>query len=471
MSPPDSVAEAVRLRDAREFAAAAELLARHLASHPDDAEAARLLAQTLYWMGDRPAAEARYDAALLRWPNDPWLRLDYGRMLLETGRARRAAAVVEPLRGGGPGAAGAEALLATAAYWGGDLTAAARGFRRALRLDPGQAEARRHLAEIEALAAPWVRIGSEHRGDSQPMQRSTLAVEAGWHLTPLRTVAARAEPQGFQAGGATSAFALEASVHDYWPALRTGLDVAAGIVRRGAGPGDAWTGRLALDVRAPRGVAVRAAAERAQYTWTLASVAEPVLTETASAGLAWNDPAGWMGEAGYALQRFPDDNRVGSAHAWVLAPLLRAGGARLSAGYGFGAQDARESRFAPAVGRAAGGAGTEGVYTPYYTPEQVVSHSALGALALPLGGGARLYLDGSYGFRAREQAPVPGQAGTVSFAERGFTPRRARGALRAAPAPGVTLALEGERSRTAFYTLTTLGASATYRFLPRAARR
>ncbi|HEV2150474.1 MAG TPA: tetratricopeptide repeat protein, partial [Longimicrobiaceae bacterium] len=73
-APADALAEASWLRDERDFAGAAELLRRHAAAHPEDANAARMLAQTLYWAGDVPAAETRYEGALRRWPEDPWLR-------------------------------------------------------------------------------------------------------------------------------------------------------------------------------------------------------------------------------------------------------------------------------------------------------------------------------------------------------------------------------------------------------------
>jgi hypothetical protein len=45
----DRITQAQRLRDAGNFAAAADLLRAQMAQNPEDGEAARLLAQTLYW--------------------------------------------------------------------------------------------------------------------------------------------------------------------------------------------------------------------------------------------------------------------------------------------------------------------------------------------------------------------------------------------------------------------------------------
>jgi cytochrome c-type biogenesis protein CcmH/NrfG len=52
-----AVAEAVALRDRGEMREAASRLRAHLAQFPDDGDAARLLAQTLYWL--RNVAGAR----------------------------------------------------------------------------------------------------------------------------------------------------------------------------------------------------------------------------------------------------------------------------------------------------------------------------------------------------------------------------------------------------------------------------
>ena len=159
----DLLTQAQRLRDAGDLAAAARILRTQLAQQPDNGDVARLLAQTLYWLKDIEGATAVYDAALARHPQDTTLRLQYGRMLAETGQRARARDLVTPLQGIPATQAEASALLGTIAYWDGDLTTAQRLFEAALRADPTHAEARRQLQEIQAASAPWVRVSSGSR--------------------------------------------------------------------------------------------------------------------------------------------------------------------------------------------------------------------------------------------------------------------------------------------------------------------
>ncbi|MDQ3521289.1 MAG: tetratricopeptide repeat protein, partial [Gemmatimonadota bacterium] len=155
------VAEAARLRDARDFRAAIVALRKHLEEHPYDGDAIRMYAQTLYWSGEVKEAEAVYEAALVRNSEDRRLRLDFARMLMETRRVARARVLLTPLRADPHAAAEAESLLGSIAYWQGDLTAASRHFERALRLSAENGEAARQLGEIRTLAAPWLRLGGE----------------------------------------------------------------------------------------------------------------------------------------------------------------------------------------------------------------------------------------------------------------------------------------------------------------------
>ena len=158
------------------------------------------------------------------------------------------------------------------------------------------------------------------------------------------------------------------------------------------------------------------------------------------------------------MVRFPDDNIVVSTHLRVLAPLVRLAPIELRAGYAFGLQDSRESRFVAEAGAGPPGSGqADGRYEPYYTPEMVIAHSAVGAVSLRRRSGWALALDGSVGVYATEMAPAPtsalpraGQPG-FDFQRRMFRPWRGRGVLTIPVTRGLRLELAAEHTASAFY--------------------
>ena len=117
--PASPVATAGQLRDSGRFAEAIGMLRRHRALHPDDGDAIRMLAQTLYWVKDKSAARALYDSGLVLHPVDTALRLQYARMLMETGGPAQSRIILDPLVTGSPPNPQALEMLGTIAYWQG----------------------------------------------------------------------------------------------------------------------------------------------------------------------------------------------------------------------------------------------------------------------------------------------------------------------------------------------------------------
>lgn len=499
-APADTLAEVRRLRDARDFAAALAQLDAWLAAHPDDAVAARLRAETLYWLGERRAAGDAYAAAFARWPDDPALRHEYGRFLVETGQGRAGRAVLAPLVGRPDMLGRAEALLGTAAYWEGDLVSARRLLSAALAADANQPDARRMLEEVHVGAAPWAQVGAELRHDDQPLDRRAVDVAAGWFPTPLLAATLRADLVSLVADGTDDAPELaraEGELSHYAPAARLESMVAGGVVRRSTPSRTDWTGRAMLGLRLPNGVALRARAAREPYLRTVASLAVPVTVATLGGELAWRHPRGWLGEAAVRRERYPDDNAVTTAYLWLLAPVAQGARGVLQLGYGASAQDADESRFVLLHDVPAGpgipveGVSTEGRYAPYWTPSRLRTHSLLAAAELRPGAALVLRAGGSYGVSAREEAPFwavtvpgpPGPPGTPGppappplpmlerrFAERTFHPLELRASADVALARDARLVVRAEHQRAAFWRGTTVGAGITWRFAAGARR-
>jgi tetratricopeptide (TPR) repeat protein len=456
-SATDAIHEASARRDRRDYAGAATLLREHVATHPEDVHALRMLAQTLYWMGRVDAARSVYETGLTRFPADSVLRLDYARMLVETDQREHARTLLHPLRTT-PLAADAEALLGTLAYWGGDLSAARKHFTDALRHDGQHSDARRQLDEIRQQSAPWITFGASLRCDDQPVEQSAGNAEVGMYLTPLHRLTVRAEPQRYRAAGTQQIVEASARWQGYWPRLRVETELGAGTIGRGVQPQHDWTGHAAAGLRLPQGFALRARVDRSPYHWTTSSLSTPVMTESAGGMLGWHR-RGWLGEAGHSLQRFPDGNRAQSAHAWLLAPLPLAAPIRLQAGYGFSFQDAEESRFVPGAAP-----GVAGRYEPYYTPDDQRIHSAIGSLGVALGRALTLQASGAYGVVATEIAPPPDL--TTAAVRRSHHPWNARASANFALSRDISVGLAGEHMKAAYYELDQWSAVVTYRFTP-----
>jgi len=455
------VAAAQALQAAGELAQAARLLEAHLAEHPDDSEAGRALAQTLYWLHDVSGARRIYDASLVRHPNDTRLQMEYARMLAETGEPARARALLTPLRDIPGTRADALTLLGTLAYWQGDLTAAEALFSDALRASPEQPDARRMVQEIYTATAPWVRVSPALWHDDQPYTRGAVLVEAGWFATPLAPVRVRMQPVHFTNDAAsTTIWNGDAEIGHFAPRLRLETMIAGGIVYRdlsGRRSTD-WKGGASAGVRLPGQATLRARIDRAPYLATPVSLASNITTRTIAGELQWNHPRGWLAQAAWQRQRFPDDNAIRTVYGWVLAPVVRQPRVELHAGYAFAADDAEESRF--------GSAG----YEPYYTPSQVVKHSLIGSVTARPASRVTLRTGGAYAVRATEDAPslvtVGGRTQRV-FAARELQAWDARSSVELTTTNAVTIGVSGQFGRGAFYEWAAGELSVTYRFMPR----
>lgn len=476
-----------RLVEQGAYERATVLLAGYLEQHPGRARVRWLRARTLYWQGRPAAARREYGRALEDLPENAALRVDFGRMLAETGRLERAREVLDPAprQAERPTTeADARLLLGKLAYWSGDHGGARRHLSAALRIDPARPEGRRILTEIQRMSAPWLALGAGYRDDSQPLQRRSLTLEAGVPLSPRVELSARATPRQLAAGADRwrSVRAASAAVGVDWPGPLAAR-VEAGRLRHAAAGRAGWTGEGELTARLAGGLSLAGTAERWSYRYTTAVLDTALFVESAAVRLRRERPTGWGGRLGGRVDRFPGGNRVRSAHLWLLAPVWSGGGDALRLGYAFRAADAERSTFRPtdpgstslsaAPGPPFGGGGptgggstaVDGVYRPYYTPEDVRSHSAVAALQVRAGPDVLLSADGAVGVHATEQAPRAATGGGVTYVQRDFRPWRLRGRIRVEPARGTELALGAEYHEDAFFRAFEASVRWTYRFL------
>jgi hypothetical protein len=488
-TPVDTIAEARRLRDSKEFATAAALMRPYAESHPEDAGSARFAALLAYWSHDRASADSIYARALTAHSADADLRLEYGRFLVETGRAARARDGLAPVAAADSGTATrqqiarAHTLLGTIDYWGGDFTGARDEFRTALAFDSSAADARRQLLEIETVAASWVRVTTDVWDDDQPLRSANFNAEGGWFIDPLTPLGVRARSSVYDVQGVSeSVLTAEASFTSYFPRAHLDLGVGAGVLERTFDQSTDWTCRFTLGARLPHALMLRASYARTPYTNTVRSLSRAIMVETLEGNARWGSARGWSGELAARYATYPDDNHVSTGFGWILAPIASRDAAALHVGYGFTAQTAAESRFAPredvSVLPSQGPTVVPGEYNPYYTPRNLRVHSALATASVRPARQLVVEASGRYALSARDEAPVlvgiptpPTTTVQTAFYDRSFTPWSARGSIDWNATPAVRLALGVEHGREAYYAFTTGRLELTYTFVAAAQRR
>ena len=413
-SSSDAVAEAVKLRNASDYAASIALLQAHLRAFPNDGEAIRLLAQTQYWAQDFSGAKRTYERALMLHPEDSTLRQQYTQFLAET-ESPRGWVTISP----------------------------------SLHHDDQPLDRFELNTEVGAYLKPTISIALLLSG-----MHFQLSDTASRTLSSAMILFSHASPQN----GATIA-------------------LSAGAIHRSFDAANDFTGKAVAGFKVSPVLRARLQLERAEYLYTEASLSTPVMTNTEAGFLALNSSNGWLGEMSLQLQQYPDDNSLTTAYAWFLAPVARSAGQSLHFGYSGAYQNAAELRFQletpnQSASPASNNFNFAGRYSPYYTPLDLRTHSLISALALGLNTSSIFRLSASYAVVGTEDAPhfdpvaltaPPRTEARLTVTSRDTHPWNARATLELSSARSPFL-LGAETSRTAFYSSASAFASWTLKF-------
>ncbi len=424
------------------------------------------------------------ERALVLHPEDTELRLQYSRMLIETGFGSRAREVLSSIDSTSHGRA--DAILGTLAYWEGDLASGDKLATAAIAAGDNDQAIRRIHADIAVLTAPWVTVTPAFQHDDQPLDRMSLAAEAGWFPLPSTSIAVHAQGLRFRlADTATrNASVADITLSHYAAAAHTELELAAGGVARSFGSSADVIGSALVAVRLPIHVKLQASFRRSPYFATEASLSQAVIANTAMVSAHLDHPRGWLGEAAYQFEGFGDSNTLTGGYVWIMAPLIHSPELTLRAGYSGALQTSSENRFDltnPTQPFSLGDPRFDmtGSYQPYYTPTDLQSHSAIASIETHFGAVASFTANGSYAFRATENHPVLLALATVTpatvtlqkfFYMRTFNPWNAHASFQVKPSTDVSLVADGYVFRTGFYSAAGASLSLVYRFASRAIR-
>jgi tetratricopeptide (TPR) repeat protein len=405
LSQTDTLALAQQLAWKKEFKAANDLLAIYN-SHRSDVNGIRLQAQVLHWMGKSKEALSLLQPAVDQFPQYPVVRHDYARLLFESGRINQAKKQYEiylPTDSTNP-----EALLNTAYIdkWNGNTGKAESGIQSFLQLYPTNQSAKDLLLALQQDQTPWIQPGFSYLSDDQPLQVPSASLEAGWYKSWALAPTLAARWNSMQSNTNNNSIQVLLANQFYIGATGTTLQLGGGMISQ-QGQSKPLA-QLGLKQKIAPHFWLDLGWEKRAYQHTIISTQNLLMQQFTYAALRYNKDDKWMAQAQYENQRFDDGNNVKTVYAWFMLPVVQTPKWRLSTGYSIVYADADSNTFRPKKPLSeivATGPPIAGIYDPYFTPTNQLTHSILAASTLSLSNAVVWELRASGTFAGRADNP------------------------------------------------------------------
>lgn len=410
---PDTLDMAKGLRDAGKLKASLTMLEAYFNAHPTDLNAGWVYAQTAYWAKRFDLSRKIYDLTIWYHPENLYLQADYANMLVSIGKQQEAVPYLEHFLEYYPDNLDVQRTLARISYYNGEYKEAWKQLSAVEKRSPGDPQTKTLMDEILLAKSPWIRFSGVYYDDSQPLQSIAPVIESNLWLHPLSTLRFSLQTPFFSTGSSwNNALWFQAGNSFFISKGNWTITADAGVLKYPYKNTVTWTGNLELQKRSARHLLTTLQAERKPYFATSSSV-DTVINETrVAAAIAWDNYNSWNGEVSFNLDHFEADrNNVYSVAAWGLTPPLNAWIFDFRLGYGFSYSTADENRFEPdgnpqqIIARYDPSVGIEGIYNPYFTPNQQLVNSAILNIGIHPVKGFDLGVSGNVGFFAKAQIP------------------------------------------------------------------
>ncbi|MGI8598263.1 MAG: tetratricopeptide repeat protein [Chitinophagaceae bacterium] len=392
----------------KNFGEADRILTEFNNSSPD-LNSFRLHARVLFWMKDFDRSKVVHQKALAAFPEENILKLEYGIFLFDIGKYKLSASFLEDYIVSDSSNNEALTRLAYMHLWNGRTETSKKYAKTILKLDPENVEATEILKQVHNYTSPYVQINAGVFSDDQPLNSNFRELVTGWYrswiLSPVISVKHNA------------ATVSNNSYSSTWLQLMNSININMGIttisLKGGVfNQGKAFTtGAVYLNQKLSKDFSLFTGVERRPYQYTISSIKQPLIQDFYTISLNYNLKDKWLGKAAYELQQFDDNNRIHTTYLWMLLPLLHKGNFSFKGGYGYNYSTSLLNRFILKDSSTSNRnfplstKQTEGIYDPYFTPQNQIVHSILASVNIKTSDKFFISLRSSIGVSAKADAP------------------------------------------------------------------
>lgn len=389
--PPvaDTLNKVKQLKDKGKYRPAYQLLKLYYKGHQTDFNTTWLFAQTAYLNKHFKKSKKLYKSIAASHPDNYYLKLDYANTLTNIADYNKALPLLNSYAAYDSTNAKLQLALAKVYLAQGSFALAEKQIKTLQASGAYNKDVRSLLDELHLAKASWVKIKGSYTTDSQPLQNITPSVEAGVYLHPEATLKINLQTPVFINNGLLQN-AEWLQIGDLSSFRKSGFQLSAdaGIVKQPYENKISWTANVELKQTLLKHLILQAQAERKPYYYTASSLDTVVMVTRAAAYIEWNDMSSWNGRLTFEYNGFADKNYTLGGAGWIFTPPLKLSIFEGRVGYAYSFNTAKDNKFIPSktlseiLTNYDPSVSITGVYSPYFTPDNMGVHSALASIII-----------------------------------------------------------------------------------------
>ncbi|WP_128330404.1 M48 family metallopeptidase [Apibacter sp. HY039] len=383
------------------------ILKEYLVKYPDDIYANWLGGQVAYELGNVKLSKALYRKAIANKLDDRELRFNFAQTLYNSASLQEAESELNYLLKSDIKDfiyTEANLMLGYINLWRNDFDKTKIYIKKIKEFELENKAVKELEKQLQISSKPYLKINFDYTSDNQVLTTYSELVEAGIHKNKYFNPKLRVENQNFSTDKQVATIRIGNTF--YVDKSRFIIYSDLGISQHFS-ESTGWLGELNIKRKIGRHLNLAAAVSRLPYTYTLRSTQNQVFENILSGSVEYENKQIFSIKAIYQL-KFYKDNYINSWGGWVLSRPININKIQIKAGYGFSFSDSKTILYYPQTTSNLINSWGEvkGIYDPYFTPKQQITHSILGVISVSLTPSFILDISGNYAFKAQNESPV-----------------------------------------------------------------
>jgi len=383
----------------KEYEKAEFLLSKHYKNYSESLVINWLYAHVLSINNNKPQAEEKFKKAISISPKNKEVKMDYVRMLYETGEINKIAPILSHLIDSDFKNIEFLLMQANISFWKGDINSSQKQIDRIQEIYPESEITKNLEKQIKELTALYIKTNFEYQTDSQPMEYIAEHIVLGQYKSRYLNLKLEISNYNFSPQN-EQALIVKLNNQFSFDRLKLAANVTGGVYKNFSGKTD-WVGGIRFKKKLTKNASFNFGYSKESLLGTIPSTTFNLTHQDIFGEIDYSNKLIAF-HAGYNQQFFKEDNYIKSFGSWLVSQPIKIKKFNFQFGYGYSFSDSKNNLF---IFDDQG----SGVYNPYFTPKDQEIHSGLFISSYKPIKKLTLQAKANYGFIATVNNPYPNE--------------------------------------------------------------